>query len=135
MLDPVKEYPQYTVCMTTIWPNLILQQQSNTIAMRQIITKGPGAFELAWTFFGYASDDEAMTKRRLRQANLMGPAGYVSVDDSEMMALAQQGVSAAPDSAAVIELDGHSWREEESHGVTESEIRAFYDYYRKVMEL
>jgi salicylate 5-hydroxylase large subunit len=135
MLDPVREFEKYTVCMTTIWPNLILQQQSNTLAMRQIITKGPNAFELNWTFFGYETDDQAMTERRLRQANLMGPSGYVSVDDSEMMALAQQGLGAAPDSAAVLELDGASWSEELDHGVTESEIRAFYDYYRKVMGL
>jgi salicylate 5-hydroxylase large subunit len=121
--------------MTTIWPNLILQQQSNTLAMRQIITKGPNAFELAWTFFGYADDDEAMTARRLRQANLMGPSGFVSIDDSETMAMAQQGVGPAPEAAAVMELDGASWREEEAHGVTESEIRAFYDYYRTVMDL
>jgi salicylate 5-hydroxylase large subunit len=135
MLDPVREYPQYTVCMTTVWPNLIIQQQSNTLAMRQIITKGPDAFELAWTFFGYEDDDEAMTQRRLRQANLMGPSGYVSIDDSETMAMAQQGMGHAPESSAVIELDGDTWQEELAHGVTESEIRAFYDYYRKVMDL
>jgi salicylate 5-hydroxylase large subunit len=135
MLDPVREFAQYTVCMTTIWPNLILQQQSNTLAMRQIVTKGPDAFELAWTFFGYEDDDEAMTARRLRQANLMGPSGFVSIDDSESMAMAQQGVRPAPEAAAVMELDGDSWRQEEAHGVTESQIRAFYDYYRKVMEL
>jgi salicylate 5-hydroxylase large subunit len=135
MLEPVREFAQYTVCMTTIWPNLILQQQSNTLAMRQIITKGPGAFELAWTFFGYDDDDEAMTRRRLRQANLMGPAGYVSIDDSEMMALSQQGIAASPEAEAVVELDGAAWRKELPHGVTESEIRAFYDYYRKVMDL
>ena len=135
MLDPVREFPQYTVCMTTVWPNLIIQQQSNTLATRQIITKGPGSFELAWTFFGYDDDDEAMTQRRLRQANLMGPSGYVSIDDSEVMALAQQGIAHASEASAVVELDGPGWREEQAHGVTESEIRAFYDYYRTVMDL
>ncbi len=135
MLDPVREYAQYTICLMTVWPNLIIQQQSNTLAMRQLVTRGPQAFELAWTFFGYADDDADMTARRLRQANLMGPSGYVSIDDSEVMAIAQQGVRAAPEAAGVIELDGYGWREEEAHGVTESEIRAFYDYYRKVMEL
>ncbi len=135
MLDPVREYERYTICLMTVWPNLIIQQQSNTLAMRQLVTRGPEAFELAWTFFGYETDDEEMTRRRLRQANLMGPAGYVSIDDSEMMAFAQRGVHAAADGAAVIELDGAGWQEEEEHGVTESEIRAFYDYYRKVMGL
>src|SRR5262249_30656343 len=72
LLEPVREFPEYTVVMTTLWPNLIVQQQSNTLAMRQLVTRGPQAFELAWTFFGYADDDEAMTRRRLRQANLMG---------------------------------------------------------------
>src|SRR5258708_31174328 len=69
--------------MTTLGPNLIIQQQSNTLAMRQLITRGPAAFELAWTYFGYADDDEDMIRRRLRQANLMGPAGFVSVAGSE----------------------------------------------------
>jgi salicylate 5-hydroxylase large subunit len=135
MLDPVREYAQYTLCVTTIWPNLIIQQQSNTLAMRQLVTRGPNSFELAWTFFGYAADDEAMTKRRLRQANLMGPSGYVSIDDSEMMAFAQLGMGKAPEAKGVVMLDGHGWQEEQMHGVTESMIRAFYDYYRKVMEL
>jgi salicylate 5-hydroxylase large subunit len=135
MLDPVREYPQYTLCVTTIWPNLIIQQQSNTLATRQLVTRGPNAFELAWTFFGYATDDEAMTARRLRQSNLMGPSGYVSIDDSEMMAFAQLGIGAAPEAKGAVMLDGHAWKEEEHHGVTESIIRAFYDHYRKVMEL
>ncbi len=30
MLQPVREFPEYTVVMTTLWPNLIIQQQSNT---------------------------------------------------------------------------------------------------------
>src|SRR5262245_57728909 len=72
LLDPVREFPGApTVVMQTIWPNLIVQQQSNTLAMRRIVPRGPRLFELHWTFFGYADDDEAMTERRLRQANLM----------------------------------------------------------------
>ncbi len=72
----MREFPgDATVVMQTIWPNLIVQQQSNTLAMRQLVPRGPSEFELHWTFFGYADDDEAMTARRLRQANLMGPAG------------------------------------------------------------
>lgn len=135
MLDPVKEYEQYTIVLMTVWPNLVIQQQSNTLAMRQLITKGPGAFELAWTFFGYAEDDEAMTRRRLRQANLMGPAGFVSIDDSEVMAFTQQGVRQAPQSSGVIEMNGPGWKQEVPHAVTEGEIRAMYEHYRRVMEL
>jgi len=135
MLEPVKEYEQYTIALMTIWPNLVMQQQSNTLAMRQVIPRGPEAFELAWTFFGYAGDDQAMTERRLRQANLMGPSGYVSIDDSEVLAFVQQGVRQAPDAAGVLEMDGDSWSHETPHAVTEGEIRAMYTHYRKVMGL
>ncbi len=133
LLDPVKEFAgDATVVMTTLWPNLIIQQQSNTLAMRQLITRGPEAFELAWTFFGYETDDDAMVQRRLRQANLMGPAGFVSIDDSEVMKMSQDGISPYPDAAGVFEMGG-TGREDMDHIVTESPIRAFYEYYRKVM--
>jgi salicylate 5-hydroxylase large subunit len=134
LLDPVREFPEYTVVMGTYWPNLIVQQQSNTLAMRQLVTKGPTAFELAWTFFGYKDDSPEMRRRRLRQANLMGPAGFVSADDSEVMKFSQDGVQPYPDAAGVMEMGGRDWREE-PHMVTEGAIRSFYDYYRKVMEL
>src|SRR5256885_3174710 len=90
LLQPVHEFPgDATVVMQTLWPNLIVQQQSNTLAMRQLVTRGPEQFELAWTFFGYEDDDEAMRRRRLRQANLMGPSGYVSIHYSEAMHFSQ----------------------------------------------
>jgi salicylate 5-hydroxylase large subunit len=135
LLDPVREFPEYTVVMTTLWPNLIIQQQSNTLAMRQIIPRGPEAFELAWTFFGYKGEPEELRRRRIRQANLMGPAGFVSVDDSEVIKFAQDSLRSAPEAAGVMEMGGRDWQESAPHMVTEGAIRAFYDYYRRVMEL
>ncbi len=135
LLDPVREFPgAATVVMQTLWPNLIVQQQSNTLATRQLVPRGPEAFELHWTFFGYAADDAAMTRRRLLQANLMGPAGYVSLDDSEVMQLSQAGISPYPDGRGRLEMGGRGTADED-HIVTEAAIRAFYAYYRQVMEL
>jgi len=37
--------------------------------------------ELEWVHLGFEGDDEAMTERRLRQGNLVGPAGYISLED------------------------------------------------------
>jgi salicylate 5-hydroxylase large subunit len=134
MLQPVREFSEYTVVMTTLWPNLIIQQQSNTLAMRQLITRGPSEFELAWTFFGYENDDDEMRARRLLQANLMGPSGFVSADDSEIMKFSQAGVQPYPEANGVMEMGGRDWQDE-PHMVTECAIRSFYDYYRKVMQL
>jgi len=135
LLQPVREFSgTATVVMQTIWPNLIVQQQSNTLATRQLVTRGPEAFELVWTFFGYETDSDEMTRRRLRQANLMGPAGLVSVDDSEMMEFSQRGVRAAPEAAAVLELGGRDCADA-PHMITEAAMRGFYKYYREVMGL
>ena len=135
LLDPVKEFKDSaTVVMQTLWPNLIIQQQSNTIAMRQVQPRDPSSFILAWTFFGYADDDEAMTIRRLRQANLMSASGLVSCDDSEVIKLAQDGINSDIDGYALFEMGGRD-TEDTEHMVTETAIRAFYKHYRAVMDL
>ena len=135
LLDTVREFPgDATVVMHTIWPNLILQQQSNTLATRQIVPRGPREFDLHWTFFGYADDDEAMTRRRLRQANLMGPGGLVSIDDGEIVARAQEGFRAGPDGASISEMGGRDYADCD-HMVTDVALRAFYRGYRRVMGL
>jgi salicylate 5-hydroxylase large subunit len=135
LVDIVKEFPgEETVVMQTLWPNLIVQQQANTLATRQLVPYGVDAFELHWTFFGYADDDDAMVERRLRHANFMGPAGFVSIDDSEVMDLAQRGAQSSPDSEAVLEMGGRDI-DDADHMVTEAAIRAFYTYYRRVMKL
>ena len=135
LLDIVREFPgEATVVMQTLWPNLIVQQQSNTLATRQIIPRAPGVSDLVWTFFGYVGDDDEMRMRRLRQANLMGPGGFVSIDDSEVMRLAQQAIEANPDGEALVEMGGRDTADAE-HMATEAAIRAFYRYYREVMGL
>lgn len=135
LLDTVREFPgDQTVVMQTIWPNLILQQQSNTLATRQIVPKGPNAFELHWTFFGYDTDDEEMTARRLRQANLMGPAGLVSLDDGQIIERTQDGILPTPDAHGIVELGGRDTGDSD-HMVTEVALRAFYKGYRAVMGL
>ena len=135
LLETVREFAgDATVVMHTFWPNLILQQQSNTLATRQIVPRGPEEFDLHWTFFGYAGDDEAMTQRRLRQANLMGPGGLVSMDDGEVIARAQDGFRKAAGAAGVVEMGGRDYAECD-HMVTDVALRAFYRGYRKVMGL
>jgi len=135
MVVPVKEFPDdISIMIQTLFPDLIVQQQTNSIQLRYIIPLGPDAFELAWTYLGYADDDAEMQLRRLRQANLTGPSGYVSIDDSEVMEFSGAGVRPNPDGVAVVELDGRSpWPSKERHMVTESAIRGFYHHYKNVM--
>ena len=134
LLQPTKEFPgDWTVVMQTIFPNLIIQQQSNTLAMRQIVPRGPRHFDLNWMFFGYRDDTPEMRERLLRQANLMGPSGLVSVDDSEVLAMSQRGVEAAQEAQAIVEMSGRD-ASDTDHMITEAAIRGFYKTYIDMMD-
>ncbi len=122
-----------TAVMTTIFPSLILQQQVNSVSTRHIQPDGHGAFNFEWTHFGFEDDDEAMTERRLKQANLFGPAGFVSADDGEVIELSQQGFESKPGHRALAELGGREVGDTD-HMVTETLIRGMYRYWREVME-
>ncbi|WP_295639090.1 aromatic ring-hydroxylating dioxygenase subunit alpha [uncultured Methylibium sp.] len=121
-----------SVVMQTIFPSLIVQQQVNSLSTRQIIPAGPGAFDFVWTHFGFADDDAAMTRRRLRQANLFGPAGYVSADDGEVIEFVQRAFAANDGARTLSELDGREAKDT-PHMVTETLIRGMYGYWRGVM--
>ena len=131
-VDPLTGPP--TACMQTIFPSLIIQHNVNSISTRQIVPMGPNAFDFIWTHFGFADDTPEMTRRRLRQANLFGPAGFVSADDGEVIELSQEGFLQNNAQNTVCELDGTGIGGA-PHNVTETLIRGMYHYYRKVMGL
>jgi salicylate 5-hydroxylase large subunit len=122
-----------TAVMQTIFPSVIIQQQVNSLSTRQIIPRGPDAFDFVWTHFGFADDTPEMTERRLKQANLFGPAGLVSLDDGEVIEYCQSATTAYPDGECVVELGGRDGGEATPHMVTETLIRGMYRYYRETM--
>ena len=121
-----------TVTMLTLFPSLIIQQQVNSLSTRHIVPRGEGEFDFVWTHFGFADDTPEMTRRRLRQANLFGPAGFVSADDGEVIEFSQDGFRQALGGSTLCELDGLGTGGAE-HMVTETLIRSMYAYWRKVM--
>jgi len=122
-----------SVTMITLFPSLIIQQQVNSLSTRHIVPRGEGTFDFVWTHFGFADDSEEMTRRRLRQANLFGPAGFVSADDGEVIAFSQDGFRQWGEGGETLcELGGTGTGGTE-HMVTETLIRSMYAYWRKVM--
>ena len=121
-----------TAVMTTIFPSVIIQQQVNSVSTRHIQPNGTGSFDFVWTHFGFADDTPEMKERRLIQANLFGPAGFVSADDGEVIEWSQEGFEQKPAHRTVIEMGGHGI-EDTDHMVTETLIRGMYNYWRKVM--
>ena len=121
-----------TAVMTTIFPSVIIQQQVNSVSTRHIQPNGHGSFDFVWTHFGFADDTPEMKERRLIQANLFGPAGFVSADDGEVIEWSQQGFESKPEHRTVIEMGGTDIADAD-HMVTETLIRGMYNYWRKVM--
>ncbi|MFZ9408527.1 MAG: aromatic ring-hydroxylating dioxygenase subunit alpha, partial [Burkholderiaceae bacterium] len=123
-----------SVVMTTLFPSVIFQQQVNSVSTRHIQPVGPGAFDFVWTHFGFEDDSPEMTERRLKQANLFGPAGYVAADDGEVIEFSQQAFASKPEGQALAVLGGEQVQDTE-HMVTETLIRGMYQYWRRVMEV
>jgi anthranilate 1,2-dioxygenase large subunit/terephthalate 1,2-dioxygenase oxygenase component alpha subunit len=117
-----------------VFPGFVLQQIMNCLAVRQVLPKGIAETELVWNCFGYAGDDETMTERRLRQANLVGPAGFISLEDGAATGFVQRGVQGAAEQASFVEMGGRDIASSESR-VSETSVRGFWQAYRRHMQL
>lgn len=133
VLGFVSEYEEdCTNHIQTIFPQLVLQQIHNTLVARQVLPKGPGEFELVFHFFGYEDDTPELRALRIKQANLVGPAGYISMEDTEATELVQRGTARDAGATSVIEL-GRSDPNREDTMVTENLIRKFWTGYQQLM--
>ena len=63
--------------------------------------------ELEWVHLGFDGDDEAMTERRLRQGNLIGAAGYISMEDGCVGGFVQRALNYNDDDGGVVMMGGH----------------------------
>jgi anthranilate 1,2-dioxygenase large subunit/terephthalate 1,2-dioxygenase oxygenase component alpha subunit len=118
----------------TVFPMFTLQQNRNSLAVRHVVPQGPERTELVWTCFGFESDDAAMTERRLLQSNLIGPAGYISMEDGAAPGFVQRAVATAPDLLSVVEMGGASVASADNR-VSEAAVRGFWKAYRAQMGL
>lgn len=89
---------------------------------------------MLWTMFGYESDDEEMTRHRLRQGNLMGPSGFLGLEDNEAIKFVQEGIRRSPSERGIVKLGG-STRGTTNAVIDEAAIRGMYAHYREVMGL
>jgi phenylpropionate dioxygenase-like ring-hydroxylating dioxygenase large terminal subunit len=135
LLQTWPEFPDgVTHAIQTIFPNLVVQQIQNSLAVRLMVPKGVGECELQWILFGYADDTPEQSEMRLMQSNLVGPAGLVSMEDGLVGHLIQQSIARDADKTAVLEMGGRSVESRTSR-VSESSVRGFWQAYREVMAL
>ncbi len=134
LLDTHREFELDTTNhIQPIFPSLVIQQIHNTLVCRQLLPKGPGAFELNFHFFGYSDDTPELRCMRIRQMNLVGPAGYISMEDTEATELIQRVIASDGNGSSYINMarDGPA---DEGSMITERLVRSMWRGYRALME-
>src|SRR5262245_7698484 len=135
VLDSVEEFGDHIqLQILSVFPGFILQQIYNCLAIRQVVPRGVGKMDLVWTYFGFEDDTPEMNRRRLKQQNLVGPAGFISMEDGCVGGFVQRGTLAAPDQVSVINMGGSTAESQETRA-TEASVRGFWKAYRRHMGL
>jgi len=131
MFDVAPDYDdKVTNMIMTIFPNLMLGQVANTFQVRHVRPKGLKEFELYWTYFGFADEDETATEGKLRQSNFVGPAGYISLEDGEAGRLVQIGTDRRSDEdCSIVEMGGRGEISDADTLATEVALRGFWKRY------
>jgi anthranilate 1,2-dioxygenase large subunit len=120
----------------SIFPQLIVQQVQNSLVVRQLLPKGPQSFELIFNFFGYSDDTPEMVMHRIKEANLVGPAGLISMEDTFATELVQFGTASAGGTCSVADLGRDAADTENARSViSEKPVRRFWCAYQEVMGL
>ncbi len=76
-----------------------------------------------------------MTQTRIKQSNLVGPAGFVSLEDGAVLDFVQRSLRESPEDSSVVELGDETDYTTTNHRVTETAVRAYWDHYRDLMGL
>lgn len=133
VLESVEEFGDHIqLQILSVFPGFILQQIYNCLAVRHVVPRGVDKMDLVWTYFGFEDDSPEMNKRRLKQQNLVGPAGFISMEDGCVGGFVQRGTAAAADEVSVIEMGG-STAESQATRATESSVRGFWKAYRRYL--
>ena len=118
----------------SIFPTAILAQVDNTYAVRHLRPKGPGLVELHITYLGFEDDDADRLEDKLKTVNLIGPAGYISMEDGEALRLVQEGIKSCSRDHSILAMGGIGEIEDTDYLSNEISIRGFWRHYHKVMQ-
>ncbi|NCT99783.1 MAG: Rieske 2Fe-2S domain-containing protein [Comamonadaceae bacterium] len=133
LLEGFDEWPDgVTLQILSVFPGFVLQQIQNCLAVRQVVTKGKDRAELHWVYLGFEDDTPERLRVRLKQCNLVGPAGFISMEDGAVGGFVQRGIAGARDQQAVVAMGGEVVASGEGRA-TETSVRGFWKAYRQHM--
>jgi anthranilate 1,2-dioxygenase large subunit len=133
LLQSFDEFPDgITLQILSVFPGFVLQQIQNSIAVRQVLPRGIQQTQLGWTYLGFADDTPEQRRVRMKQSNLIGPSGFISMEDGCVGGFVQRGIAGASQQQAVLEMGGATADSSDSR-TTEASIRGFWKAYRAAM--
>ncbi|MBL0419045.1 Rieske 2Fe-2S domain-containing protein [Ramlibacter sp. AW1] len=138
--DPrvLRSWPEFsdgiTHAIQGLFPNMVVQQIQNSLAVRVLVPRGVGECELFWTLFGYEDDTPEQLRTRLRLANLIGPAGLVSMEDGIVGNFVQRAIGERPMDQTILEMGGRTVESQDTR-ISEASVRGFWQCYRQHMGL
>ncbi len=116
----------------SIFPSFAMQRTYNVMAIRQFVPRGVDKTDLNWIYLGYADDAPTLRRRRLKQLNLAGPAGFVSMEDGCISNFVERGAAVAADGVSLLEMGGAGTESQDTRA-TETAIRGFWKTWRAIM--
>lgn len=100
--------------------------------MRHMVPRDTDSMDLHWTYLGFTADTPEMRRRSLKQAKLVGPGGYISMEDGCIGGFVQRATATGPDEASVIHVGGET-AELQPTRLTEAAVRGFRQTCRGCM--
>ena len=133
MLDAADEHgDRVRQQILSVFPSFAMQRTYNVHGDPPVRAAWVDKTDLNWIYLGYADDSPELRRRRLKQLNLAGPAGFVSMEDGCIGNFVERGAAAAPDGVSLLEMGGAGHESQETRA-TETAIRGFWKMWRGMM--
>ncbi len=123
-----------TLAIQSLFPNFSIQQLSNVITLRLIVPKGPLKSELTWWVLGAVEDTSEQRAMRIRQSNLVGPGGYIAMEDGAVVGWVRRGVAGAEGKKSVLAMGGRDIERISESRCNELAVRGFWKGWHGLME-
>jgi len=133
----LETWPEYdcgtTLAIQSIFPNFSVQQVSNVVTVRLLLPKGPDKSVLIWWILGAVEDTSEQRAMRLRQSNLIGPGGYIAMEDGAVVGWVRRGVVGAEDESSVLAMGGRGVERDSDSRCNELSVRGFWQGWHGLM--
>lgn len=122
--------------LVTPWPLGAVMNHLDVINMRLANPVSIRRTEVHYAYFAHQDDDPEMVRHRVRQAsNLIGPSGFISLEDGAVFRRIQRAIHTQPDHTRYV----HGWRDDGSkdpYDVTQNDETTntvWWETYRRTM--